>query len=267
MSGSTDIMIEEYNIGKSEYMNQHSLEEQLFAPLTLSGSSDSGSTDHGSDIDVVIIGPFGIGKSTLCGAIQSKLGHRMVKEPLPDVTLLDEFYKTPKKTAFHIQMEFFFNRCSEWERHQNQSNSHVFDTSPFSDTVYARTQIAEGNMSQREYATYRKYYEEKCNQYYNDTSVLFIYLSANPSTCLERIRIRNNSYETGVSDKYITALCSEFETFYGEISQRFFTVKVDWGGEVNQLDTKTRKIISLLEALKSDLIPNKGRYKKLFEMI
>jgi deoxyadenosine/deoxycytidine kinase len=156
---------------------------------------------------VSIIGNIGAGKSTLLKELSSK-GYKVVFEPVDQWTFLPQFYKNMKRWSFTLQVEILHSF------HNLNTKNAIVERSPWEATnIFAR------NLYENEYMTLSEYnlIQNMTNRY--KMPELFVYLKSTPSTCIERIKKRNRTCETSISEEYISKLHTLYEASVKELEK------------------------------------------------
>ena len=166
-------------------------------------------------MSVSIIGNIGVGKSTLLKELKSK-GYKVVFEPIDRWTFLPKFYQDMKRWSFTLQVEVLHS-------FQNLDvKNAIVERSPWEATnIFARNLYENGAMTNDEY-----------NLIQNMTSVnkmpeLFVYLKSTPSMCMDRIKMRNRTCETSISEEYISKLHTLYELSIEKLQKNHNIVVID----------------------------------------
>ncbi len=154
---------------------------------------------------VAIAGNVGVGKSTLTTMLSESFGWEPFYEAVGDNPYLADFYKDMRRWSFHSQIFFLSRRLRHHHQLLNSPNSVVQDRSVYEDAeVFARNLYQQGNMSDRDYHSYRELYEVLV--LFLPPPDLVVYLKASVPTLLERIRKRGRDFEREISPLYLQQL-------------------------------------------------------------
>lgn len=154
---------------------------------------------------VAVAGNIGVGKSTLVGKLSEKLGWQPYYEPVAENPYLVDFYNDMKTWAFHSQVYFLNHRMAAHFELLNNPSSVVQDRSVYEDAeIFAKNQYIQGNISERDYATYRGLFELFI-QMLNPPD-LVVYLNASVDTLLNRINLRARDFESTIQPEYLEQL-------------------------------------------------------------
>ena len=121
---------------------------------------------------------------------------------------MDKFYENPEKYCYLFQSYCLFTRFNILKRIDKSCLDFVFiERSIFTDkNVFAKSCKDMGTMSQIEYDIYNKWFEHYLG--YHPKDYMFIHLSLDSETCLQRIKQRARNAETDISIAYLDILDS-----------------------------------------------------------
>jgi deoxyadenosine/deoxycytidine kinase len=154
---------------------------------------------------VAIAGNVGVGKSTLTTMLSESFGWEPFYEAVGDNPYLADFYKDMCRWSFHSQIFFLSRRLRHHHQLLNSPNSVVQDRSVYEDAeIFARNLYQQGNMSDRDYHSYRELYEVLV--LFLPPPDLVVYLKSSVPTLLERIRKRGRDFEREISPLYLQQL-------------------------------------------------------------
>lgn len=207
---------------------------------------------------IVIEGNIGVGKSTFAGELSTARSEatRRSCEAFPEPvdkpafrTLLGRYYADPARWGFAFQMyalkERFRQHTLAAELVANGIDV-IQDRSIYADGCFGHLVHADGNMTQEEWDIYAETFGAlKRFLRYPD---LMIYLRASPELCLERIKRRSRSEESGVPLDYLRRLHEEHEQLVDVMSRFTRVVVLDWSSfEVNM-----KEVLAKLESVMSE---------------
>ncbi len=151
---------------------------------------------------IVVAGNIGVGKSTLVTMLCQKLGWQPFYEPETENPYLADFYQDMSRWSFQSQVFFLSRRLHIHHQILHHTGSVIQDRSIYEDAeVFARNLNLQGNLSDRDYATYRSLYQTLAE--FLPPPDLVIYLRASVDTLLKRIALRNREYEKSISPDYL----------------------------------------------------------------
>ncbi|MFQ5612884.1 MAG: deoxynucleoside kinase [Anaerolineae bacterium] len=154
---------------------------------------------------IAIAGNVGVGKSSLTRCLAEELGWAPFYEAVDDNPYLADFYRDMPAWSFHSQIFFLSRRL----RHHQDLLAHpdpiVQDRSIYEDAeVFARNLHEQGNMTDRDYRSYRELYETLIR--FVPPPDLLVYLKASVPTLIERIHKRGRAFERDISPLYLQQL-------------------------------------------------------------
>ena len=160
---------------------------------------------------VLVAGNIGAGKTSLTERIGSRLGWWTGFESVADNPYLSDFYADMHAWAFHLQVFFLGHRAEQYIQAVRDPRPAILDRSIYEDFyIFTRALHHMGNMAERDYLSYRRLFDLVVESLRPPD--LLIYLKAQPSVLVARIRRRGRNIETGITPEYITLL----DSFYDE---------------------------------------------------
>lgn len=165
---------------------------------------------------VLVAGNIGAGKTSLTERLGARLGWQTAYESVADNPYLADFYTDMKAWAFHLQVFFLGHRAEQHLAMARLPGSAIVDRSIYEDAeIFARASLELGNVSERDYRTYRRLYELVVGAL--PAPDLLLYLRTPVAVLLERIRARGRPIERGITAEYLALL----ERHYDEWLARF----------------------------------------------
>ena len=165
---------------------------------------------------VLVAGNIGTGKTSLTERLGARLGWRTSFESVADNPYLADFYANMRQWSFHLQVFFLGHRAQQHLALTNCPESAISDRSIYEDAyIFARALHHMGNLSERDYESYRRVFEQVVAGLPHPD--LLLYLQAPVSVLMRRIGRRGRAIETGITADYLALL----ETFYEEWLQNF----------------------------------------------
>ena len=159
---------------------------------------------------IAVAGNIGVGKSTLVKLLSDQLGWRPFYEPVTENPYLKDFYEDMQMWGFHSQIYFLMRRLRIHRQLMDADNSVVQDRSVYEDAeIFAHNLFLQDAITERDYATYRELYHVLVE--FLPAPDLVIYLRASVSTLLDRIAMRDRSYERTISAAYLADLNELYE--------------------------------------------------------
>ncbi|KAI8468469.1 MAG: P-loop containing nucleoside triphosphate hydrolase protein [Monoraphidium minutum] len=214
------------------------------APGDGAASSSGGGAAEPRPLTFCVEGNISAGKSTflqyITGQGLNAADVEVVPEPVeqwqsvpgPDgrVNLLDAFYKDPQRYAYTFQNYVFLTRMMQ-ERHSAGTPRPVrlMERSIFSDRmVFVRAVRESGWMGDVELAVYDSWFNPMLASSPSLVPDGFIYLRADPKTCMQRLHRRGRNEEGGISAAYLESLHAKHEDWLGagQGAQRYIDQQV-----------------------------------------
>lgn len=162
------------------------------------------------NVYIAIEGVIGVGKTTLARLCQREYQAELLLEVFEENPFLARFYEDRKRYGFQTQIFFLLSRY-----HQQH------DTIPaalarghlISDYTFDKNQIfATLNIEGDELAMYERVHEIMATKIPRPD--LIVYLSASVDLLMERIALRDRSYERAMERSYIAALSDAYDHFF-----------------------------------------------------
>ena len=215
---------------------------------------------------IVVEGLIGSGKTTLSRELGKALGDTALTLFEPDEKgedgggnpYLADYYADPARWSFvlqvhQLQARYRMHLQAQWHAMQGFGHA-VLDRSYFGDTAFARLQVKEGKMSQREFRTYTSIYQAMT------ASVLLpnvcVRVLASPEVCANRVAKRM-TVETGrqcesvIPIEYLQGLEQEIDHMVSVLRSQGVTV-LDMPWDTTRETEETRRVA--VEALAARII-------------
>ncbi len=171
---------------------------------------------------IELVGGLGVGKSTLCNALD-KIGFRCLYEVLDTNPFLADCYADPVNFRFSSQMWFVLSKFHEILKTGSDDRINVLDQSVLNVRAYTNILFRnEDDKALRIIDDCFSYLEEKAGQ-----PDLLINLKCSPGEQLRRIKLRNRSFELGVDLAYVTALQDEINSLLSKTRSIVKTIDID----------------------------------------
>lgn len=159
---------------------------------------------------MAVAGNIGVGKSTLTALLSQRLGWRPFYEAVDDNPYLKDFYTDMQTWSFHSQVFFLSRRLQHHRDIIDCPVSAVQDRSVYEDAeIFARNLYRQGQMSERDYQTYRELYQAM--NLFLPPPDLIVYLQASVPTLVKRIDMRGRDYEREIEPAYLEQLNALYE--------------------------------------------------------
>ena len=178
---------------------------------------------------IAIEGVIGVGKTTLARLLQPAFDSALLLEVFEENPFLSDFYADLERYAFQTQMFFLLSRYQQ-QRHavqelmaggQNLISDYTFEK----DALFARINLKGDELEM--YYRVHKALAEKI-----PAPDVIVYLRASPEVLMQRISLRDRSYERNMERGYIEQLHAAYEDFFGDGQRGSAVLPID----TDQLD-------------------------------
>ncbi|HEY44138.1 MAG TPA: deoxynucleoside kinase [Anaerolineae bacterium] len=159
---------------------------------------------------IAIEGVIGVGKTTLARLLQPVFNAELLLEVFEENPFLSDFYGDRKRFAFQTQIFFLLSRYQQQYKVVPQALSRgdlIADYTFEKDALFARLNL-EGD----ELATYTLVHQALAERI--PTPDLIVYLKVETDLALQRIAMRDRSYERLIERSYIDELNQAYEAFF-----------------------------------------------------
>jgi deoxyadenosine/deoxycytidine kinase len=159
---------------------------------------------------IVVEGPIGAGKTSLALRMADRLNGTLLLEKPDENPFLKKFYDDIRRHALPTQLFFLFQRANQL---QGVMQKDMFTKVTVSDFLLDKDQLfARLTLSDAEYDLYQQIYHHVQPQ--ASTPDLVIYLQASPTTLIERVKRRGNTFEKNISEEYLWRLTESYTRFF-----------------------------------------------------
>jgi deoxyguanosine kinase len=160
---------------------------------------------------IAIEGVIGVGKTTLARLLQPAFDADLLLEVFEENPFLSDFYADRARYAFQTQIFFLLSRY----RQQRNTVLPVVESgrSLISDYTFAKDALfARINLVGDELVMYHRVHEALAEKI--PTPDLSVYLYASTDTLMQRITLRDRSYERAMERSYIADLGHAYDEFF-----------------------------------------------------
>ena len=210
---------------------------------------------------VLVAGNIGTGKTSVTERVGARLGWQTAYESVADNPYLPNFYDNMKQWSFHLQIFFLGHRAEQHLELAHNAQSAIADRSIYEDAyIFARALHHMGNLSERDYAAYRKVFDLVADGLPRPD--LLLYMKAPVPVLLDRINQRGRDIESGISADYLQLL----ESFYDDWMATFDLCPVltipsenlDFVNKPNHLNIVVERIQAKLAGKEDVIFPDNG---------
>ncbi|HEY60053.1 MAG TPA: deoxynucleoside kinase [Anaerolineae bacterium] len=178
---------------------------------------------------IAIEGVIGVGKTSLARLLQPSLNANLLLEVFEENPFLSNFYQDRKRYAFQTQMFFLLSRYHQQRRgvpgllasDRPLISDYTFDK----DALFAKINLSGDELEM--YYVVHKALAEKI-----PVPDLTIYLSASIDIVMQRIAMRDRSYERAIERDYIETLIDAYDSRFLNINDEREVLVLD----TNELD-------------------------------
>jgi deoxyadenosine/deoxycytidine kinase len=158
---------------------------------------------------IAIEGVIGVGKTTLARLAQSEFKAEILLEVFEENPFLARFYQDRKRYGFQTQIFFLLSR---YHQQHETIPAALARGNLISDYTFDKNQIfARLNIEGDELAMYESVHQIIATKI--PTPDLVVYLRAGTDVLMERIALRDRSYERAMERAYIAALGQAYDEF------------------------------------------------------
>ena len=160
---------------------------------------------------IAIEGVIGVGKTTLARLLQPVFEADLLLEVFEDNPFLSDFYSDRARYAFQTQIFFLLSRYQQ----QRRGVTTILEAgkSLLSDYTFAKDSLfARINLKGDELEMYKRVHQALAEKI--SMPDLLVYLSADTDVLMQRIALRDRSYERNIERSYIAELNRAYEEFF-----------------------------------------------------
>lgn len=159
-----------------------------------------------------IEGVIGVGKTTLARLLQPRMDANLLLEVFEENPFLSNFYSDRARYAFQTQIFFLLSRYHQQNRNVPQLLATELDL--ISDYTFEKDALfASINLNGDELEMYYRVHEALAEKI--PPPDLVVYLRADTEVLLQRIALRDRSYERYMEHSYIDLLNQAYEAYFG----------------------------------------------------
>lgn len=164
---------------------------------------------------IVIEGPIGVGKSSLCRKLATTFDSPLLLEKPAENPFLARFYKSPKRYALPTQLFFLFQRVRQLS---NLKQEDMFSPGRVADFMLDKDPIfAQMTLDDDEFRLYQQVFTNLAID--QPDPDLMVYLQAPVNVLQERIRKRGIKYEQDIDANYLQRLSDAYTTYFHRYSK------------------------------------------------
>lgn len=160
---------------------------------------------------LAIEGVIGVGKTSLARLLQPEFEAQLLLEIFEENPFLSDFYSDRDRYAFQTQIFFLLSR---YRQQREFVPSAIEQSNLIADYTFQKDSLfAHLNLDGDELETYRSVHEALAERLTKPD--LIVYLKVDTDTAMQRIAMRDRSYERNMDRSYIEALNDKYDQFFG----------------------------------------------------
>ena len=164
---------------------------------------------------ILVAGNIGAGKTSLAEMLGLRLGWKVAYESVDDNPYLSDFYADMPAWSFHLQIFFLGHRARQHQMLAALDHSAIIDRSIYEDAhIFARALHELGNMSGRDFTSYRRLYQLVVDKLPRPD--LLIYIKTTVPTLRAHIQKRGRAIELGIDNSYLALLGRYYDEWMAE---------------------------------------------------
>ena len=199
---------------------------------------------------VAIEGVIGVGKTTLARLLQPAFNAEIILEVFEENPFLTDFYGDRERYAFQTQIFFLLSRYHQQRRTIHEmvltGKNLIADYTFAKDALFARI-----NLKGDELDMYYKVHEALAEKIQKPD--LLIYLQAATDTLMQRIALRDRTYERQMERAYINNLNMAYDDFFSKPFDHTPVLTIDSNNlniiqkpeHLRQIENRIRQSLSL----------------------
>lgn len=161
---------------------------------------------------IAIGGNIGSGKTTLTSMLANKYGWEAQYEDVDDNPYLNDFYNDMHRWSFSLQIYFLKSRFQQVIDIRKSGKNIIQDRTIYEDAhIFAPNLHTMNLLSKRDFENYFSLFNLMSSLI--EPPDLLLYLRASVDTLINQIKKRGRSYETNISNEYLTRLNERYEAW------------------------------------------------------
>jgi deoxyguanosine kinase len=200
---------------------------------------------------IAIEGVIGVGKTSLARLLQPAFNAGVLLEVFEENPFLSDFYSDRERYAFQTQIFFLLSRYHQQRRVVAEYLAE--DGTLLADYTFEKDALFAGiNLKGDEFDIYHGVHEALAEKVISPD--LIVYLKADTSTLMQRIALRDRSYERNMDVNYIDELNRAYDLFFSDKENR--------RSPILTIDTNSLNFV----ALEEDLVRVENRIRQVMKL-
>ncbi len=169
---------------------------------------------------IVVEGPMGVGKTTLCNRLAAEFDGQLMLERYRDNPFLERFFEHPEESALPVQLHFLNSRMRQLRQLQQ---TELFRQRVFADFMLEKSDwFSQLALRTDEYDLWLSLYAHMSVGLPRPD--LVIYLQAPVPVLMERIAARGRPYERAVGPEFLERLSAQMVNYFRSYQGALLTV-------------------------------------------
>lgn len=166
-------------------------------------------------IFIAVEGTIGVGKTTLATILNEHFQANLLREIVEENPFLSKFYEDKNEYALQTEAFFLFNRIKQLEDTYKKQISCGMNV--VSDYYIIKNLIFAGlTLEKEQFYKYKQIYNIFVNELPQPD--IIVYLHSNTNVLMERIAMRDRSFERQMDKEYIENLNKEYKYYFNPLS-------------------------------------------------
>jgi deoxyguanosine kinase len=198
---------------------------------------------------IVVEGPIGVGKTSLCRLLAEALRARLNLEVVEENPFLASFYDDQARFAFSVQTFFLLSRYKQLSSLAQES---LFDSAVVSDYLFDKDFIfASMNLKDAEFELYKDLYGHLKPKL--RTPDLTVYLRSDTPLLIERIGKRGREFERDIDPEYLRTLNTYYDDYFRAFTAPLLVLEASEFDYVENLFDRERVVRMVLERARGEV--------------
>ncbi len=161
---------------------------------------------------IAVEGPIGVGKTTLANVLNESLNFQVLREIVEENPFLADFYENKEEYALQTEAFFLFNRIKQLKdtnKMLSEGKNIISDYHIIKNLIFAGITLNINDLHK-----YRQIYDVFI--YELPQPDIIVHLTSDVDVIMNKIKLRDRSFERTMDKEYIKELCNEYEYFFNK---------------------------------------------------